>query len=96
MRCVFTSAAKSELSHAKLYYDEQSPGLGTVFVTEVEQTLSTIAVHPVTWAPIYRDIRRCSVKRFPFWVLYRIKGETILIVAVAHQRRAPNYWRNRL
>jgi hypothetical protein len=33
---------------------------------------------------------------FPFSLLFRIDGEGLFVVAVAHQRRRPGYWRRRL
>jgi plasmid stabilization system protein ParE len=41
------------------------------------------------------DIRRCVLKQFPYTLRYAVRGELIVIVAVPHQHRAPDYWVNR-
>jgi plasmid stabilization system protein ParE len=35
------------------------------------------------------------VKGFPFGVIYRANDEEVVIVAVAHQRKRPEYWGER-
>ncbi|MBU1775437.1 MAG: type II toxin-antitoxin system RelE/ParE family toxin, partial [Gammaproteobacteria bacterium] len=47
-------------------------------------------------APVADGFRRVIVRRFPYSVVYRAKGEHIYIIAVAHQRRHPNYWSDRV
>ena len=43
-----------------------------------------------------QDIHRCLFKRFPYSVIYGIDVENIVIIAIAHQHRKPDYWQNRL
>ena len=50
----------------------------------------------MTWPVIEAELRRRLVRRFPFGILYRIEPEEIVIVAVAHLRRKPGYWRERI
>jgi len=42
-----------------------------------------------------KNTRRCRTKRFPYGLIYRCKGDEILIVAVAHLHRRPGYWHDR-
>ena len=39
--------------------------------------------------------RRLLLRHFPYAVYFDIDGATVYVLAVAHQRRAPGYWRNR-
>lgn len=39
--------------------------------------------------------RRVLMQRFPFAVYYEIAEDQIRIIAVAHQRRLPGYWKGR-
>jgi hypothetical protein len=42
-----------------------------------------------------QSLRRCHLKRFQYGLIYRVNGDVIEIVAVAHDRQKPEYWRNR-
>ncbi|WP_221032417.1 hypothetical protein [Actomonas aquatica] len=37
-----------------------------------------------------------EVDRFPFAVHYRVESDCIRVVAIAHGRQKPGYWRKRL
>lgn len=88
--------AKQELEAAALYYEARQAGLGAALLTEVEKTFVRIQKLPRGTRVIRGELRRSPVHRFPYSVLYRLDGAGILIVAVAHRRRRPGYWRDRL
>jgi hypothetical protein len=71
-------------------------GLGYEFATEVAATISRILRYPEAWTKLSKRTRRCRTKRFPYGVIYQIRGDKILIVAVGHLRRKPFYWHNRV
>ena len=60
--------------------------------TEFDAAIRRIVAYPKSYALLGSDIRRCLIKRFPYGVLYGIDTDTIVIVAVAHLHRKPNYW----
>lgn len=92
----FHSQAFAELQSSALWYDLRSPGLGEEFLAEVERTIEAIRANPKTW-PIYsRGTRRCLIHRFPFAVIYRLRGDVVQIPAIMHLRRRPGYWTRRL
>ena len=43
----------------------------------------------------YHGVRTWPLKRFPYTLVYRVAGETITVIAVAHQSREPGYWERR-
>jgi hypothetical protein len=45
---------------------------------------------------ISKKIRRCLVNRFPYGIYYGIKDGTIVVIAVAHLKRKPAYWKTRM
>ncbi len=92
----FHGAARRELRRAVEYYDRRVPGLGDEFVEEVERAVEEIASFPESGSPYLADTRRVVVRRFPYSVVYRVRPEEIVILAVAHQRRRPGYWQGRL
>jgi len=81
---------------AALYYHSQAFGLGMDYLSEVEHAVQSIATSPDSWPILQGDLRRRLMRRFPYGVLYRIEQEIIVIVAVAHLRKKPGYWKNRL
>lgn len=97
MRTVrFHGAARRELRKAVDRYDEQVPGLGDEFAAEIEHAASLIAAHPESGSPHQLGTRRVQVRRFPYALVYTIRNEQLVILAVAHHRRRPEYWLRRL
>jgi plasmid stabilization system protein ParE len=92
----FFDDAKEELEEATRYYERQRPGLGDEFAEEVRKTLERIRNHPGAWTNLGEGVRRCRTDRFPYGLVYFVKDEDILIVAVMHLHRNPGYWRDRL
>ena len=93
----FLPPARAELQEAVDYLDSCRTGLGAEFAAEVRRTIDTIVLQPRVWAKISKNTRRCRLRVFKYAVLYQIReGDEVLIVAVAHLRRDPMYWRNRI
>lgn len=87
--------AERELRQAVEYYEDAQRGFGHEFASEVTQTFGRIAGFPYAWSMIDPDIRRAIVNRFPYAVIYAIRGNTIFVLAIAHFRRKPGYWKER-
>jgi hypothetical protein len=96
MRIEILSAAEDELVDAISYYNEQSEGLGYEFAAEIKQTFARILQFPDAWFPLSVRTRRCRTKRFPYGVIYQVRIDVILIVAIMHMRRHPDSWKKRL
>ena len=62
----------------------------------VEQTIQKILDAPESWLILKEDVRRCLTPVFPYAVLYTIELDYVLIIAVMHCHREPNYWSHRL
>lgn len=93
---VFLPEAEQEMLEAAIYYQSQASGLGVDYLSEVERAVQAITKSPNTWPIIKGELRRRLVRRFPFGILYRIEPEKIVIIAVAHLRRKPGYWKKRI
>jgi plasmid stabilization system protein ParE len=96
MKVEVLEPAEAELREAVEYYNLQSEGLGYEFAAEVRRAMSRIVRFPGAWAPLSPRTRRCRTNRFPYGVIYQIREDTILVVAVMHLRRRPDTWRARL
>jgi hypothetical protein len=62
----------------------------------VENAIARIVEAPTRWRVIDEDVRRCLTRVFPFGILYTIEADFLLIVAVMHLSRVPNYWKSRI
>ncbi len=91
----FHPKARDEFEKSAQFYEGKFPGLGLAFVTEVEAAVSFVLTQPEAGVSVSSELRRVLVSRFPFAIVYRVKGEIIHIVAVAHQRRHSDYWLDR-
>ncbi len=96
MKVAFHPRAETELDSAYQYYELQKRGLGKRFMRETYATVSRIKEHPEAWLLIENQVRRCQTQHFPYAVIYKNYEDVILIIAITHLRREPNYWQNRI
>lgn len=92
----FLLPAEEEMTEASVFYEAASSGLGAGFLDEVQRVINILREHPELGQPLGRGLRRALLHRFPFSLIYSVEVDAILIVAVGHQRRRPDYWRNRI
>ncbi len=83
--------ATDELRDAVTWYQTRRPGLGGELLDAVADTLALIEHHPDIGEAVSPDgrTRRLLVPRFPYQLVYRLRPEEIVIVAVAHLKRRP-------
>jgi toxin ParE1/3/4 len=96
MTPLFHPEAALEFEAAVRFYQARGRILGDRFSNEVRVTIRRIIETPERWRVLENDVRRCLVRVFPYSVLYTIEPDFILIVAVAHAKREPGYWRHRM
>ncbi len=81
---------------ASLYYEAHQTNLGRRFLVSVQDALNKIATNPRIFPAVESSVRRCLVKTFSFGVLFWEQPEEIVVMAVMHLRRDPDYWKNRM
>ena len=96
MRFEFHPEALEEYLQATSWYTERDPSIALAFVESVEDAIQRILDAPKRWRIIDEDIRRCLTRVFSYAILYTIEGDYVLIVAVMHCSREPDYWRARI
>lgn len=101
MKHIVLPEAELELTDTVLWYDDQRLGLGDEFAREFERACELICDAPLQWARIefydgLHDVRQCFMRRFPYGVVFARRIDEVIIVAVAHMRRLPLYWLERL
>ncbi len=94
------SAAEAEAESARQYLDGQSRGLGGRFLDDLTRTLAAIADRPLSFPKLVTlpdsiPYRRALLDVFRYAVVFEIAGEEIVVLAIVHCSRAPNYWLRR-
>jgi len=69
---------------------------GEDFIAEVERVVERLSDFPEHGKPYLAGTRRMLLARFPYSVVYLSDADSIQIVAIAHHRRKPGYWRTRM
>jgi plasmid stabilization system protein ParE len=98
MRWYFLEPAADELKEAISHYEQEKPGLGSKFAREVQQSIQRILKFPKAWSQLAPNIRRRRTDKFPYGIVYSLEDDdaTVVIVAVMHLRRRPDYWKDRI
>lgn len=91
----FHPLAADEAQAAERWYRERNEIASARFQREVDRAVDLISERPEAGAPYLSKTRRILLRRFPFFVVYRVRNDNVQIVAVAHARRRPGYWRAR-
>jgi len=71
-------------------------GLGTDFLAVISAAISLLRENPELGAPHRAGTRRFVLPRFSYSIVYLDEPDFVLVVAVAHHRREPGYWSDRL
>jgi plasmid stabilization system protein ParE len=93
----FHPEAEAELRSVIAWYDQIDPALGTRFEKAVYQGLERIAANPKAWKLWWDSPARVyQLKRFPYYIPYVVDTQRGIVLAVAHVKQKPGYWRERL
>jgi len=87
--------AADEAEAAERWYRERNETAATRFRRELDRAVELIAERPEAAPPYVGNTRRFLLRRFPFFVVYRVFSHRVEVVAIAHARRRPQYWQHR-
>ena len=101
VKVVLHSGAIADATAAGDQYESDEAGLGLEFAAELSRSIEVVAESPLTWllwpgTPPRLNIRRFLLTRFPFSLACMVQTDRVVVLAVAHQKRHPNYWFNRM
>jgi len=91
----FHGAAEAELNEAAGYYELESTGLGRAYLEDVGLAVDQISRFPEAAPLLLGRVRRKILLKFPYAVIYSLRETQIRILAIAHLKRRPYYWRVR-
>jgi plasmid stabilization system protein ParE len=95
-KLLFRPQVAADIAETVAWYAFHRPGLETDFVEDFHPALATIERNPFQYQIVEREIRRATLRRFPYGVMYVVSDQELLIVACLHGRRNPANWRRRL
>lgn len=102
MKVLLHDEARLEMREAADHYDLGREGRGDVFVDAVVARAEDVArmpgiAHREPDAPADIDVRRVLLRRHPYALILVVESaESMLLIAVAHEKREPGYWHHRI
>ena len=93
--------AATELVDAQAWYEQQNRALSDRFLAAFEATVERISSWPNAGTPVVVDDdgavanRKTPIGGFPWAVGYEVAGDIVIVLAVFHQHRRPDYWTTR-
>jgi toxin ParE2 len=87
--------AAAELDEAVAWYAAQAPALDRRFIDEMSMARKRIVERPHAWHPLGEGVRRYRLGQFPYGLIYVVEADEVVVLAVAHLHRKPDYWRRR-
>ncbi len=94
-RVDFHPEAVAEARAAYAWYERRDPRAAAAFLGELDHAVARVLESPRAWPAFLGRSRRCLFDRFPFFLVYRKFDDRIEVLAVAHAKRRPGYWRDR-
>jgi toxin ParE1/3/4 len=97
----FFAEALAEYEDAVAYYEKRQQGLGARLIQELDEAVALALEFPEAFAsvpetPVAFGLRWVMLRTFPIKLVYTVRDDALLLVAVFHARRRPGYWLERL
>ena len=94
-KIVFTPGAIEDYHAATAWYFARSEKVAYKFDAALAAALERILATPELYALVDPHHRRGLLRRFPYSIIYRVRQDDILVLAVAHSRRSSSFWKKR-
>ena len=92
----FHPQAEQEYLTALAWYRERSLIAAINFESAFGQAIERVREAPQRWPIYFQDFRKYTLRQFPFSIVYQDLSSEIVVFAVAHGRRQPGYWKDRV
>ena len=87
--------AIAEGREARQWYLSRSTQAEEAFRRELERAIRLIRDTPETWPRYLHGTRRVVLTGFPYSIVYTTDASYSLVLAIAHAKRKPGYWKKR-
>jgi plasmid stabilization system protein ParE len=91
----FVARALPEAVSARYGYADRDPESVELFDRSLDDAVELLEGYPEAGRMHLWGTRRLVLKSVPYYLVYRIGLDEIVIVAVAHFKQRPGYWRGR-
>ena len=88
--------ALSEFEDAFSWYAQRSQLAAESFRTAVFEKVDALEHEADMWPRDHDGIHYSALNRFPYTLHFEIEGSTVTVLAIAHHRRRPSFWKARL
>ncbi len=94
-RLIVKPKAEEDIELGKDFYIAIRPQLAADYLLELDRCIELILSNPLRRAKAFKEIRRLHLQRFPYVISYLVEGESIVVIAVTHNRRQSREWKSR-
>jgi plasmid stabilization system protein ParE len=95
LKLVIRRAAERDVADAMTYYESRREHLGREFFDDLRRAVDAIRERPLSFPIVHGDIRRALLGKYPYGAYFRMRGQTIVVIAVMHGSRDPHVWQSR-
>lgn len=96
MKVSLSVHAELELVEGAAYYaSEANAEIANAFISEFDRSAKLLGEYPQLGTIWRGRIRRLPLRRFPYSIVYALSPSEVRILAIAHQRRRPGFWKGR-
>jgi plasmid stabilization system protein ParE len=90
------SGAEEDYLNALAWYRNESFTAAMKFEDAFWRAIQAVEDAPERWPVYFSHFRRYTLHQFPFGIVYRVEPSRTFVLAVAHGRRRPRYWKDRV
>lgn len=96
MHLEFFEDAAAEIEEDRAWYLKRSASAEAGFLRELDHAIQQVTDAPEQWPQYLARTRRYVFPTYPYSLIYFVEDDVINVVAVAHDKKRPGYWRKRL
>ncbi|MBL7137930.1 MAG: type II toxin-antitoxin system RelE/ParE family toxin [Bacteroidales bacterium] len=94
-KVIYTSGAEADIKESYIWYEAQQSGLGDKFLHEIDTHAIRILKNPDHFPEVLQNIHKANFIKFPFSIFFVISKRDIYVIAIFHNSRNPQIWKNR-
>jgi toxin ParE1/3/4 len=94
-KIIFDRDAEADAENARRWYASRNPVAAKRFLAAMRAAMQLVRESPERWAEFEPGLRRVLLRKFPYAVIYTVRPDHTLVLAVMRCSQHPDYWRGR-